>query len=161
MEETDAITTRIDVHTARATRALGARLGNAAAPGDLILLTGPLGSGKTALTQGIGAALGVTEPVNSPTFTVLKEHHSGRLPLYHFDLYRLDDPEEIWALGFEDYFSGAGLCVVEWAERAADAWRTFSWLWLDLAVTGATARRITALAQGERGQVLLAQCVVG
>lgn len=160
MEDVDAITTLVDVHNARATHALGQRLGHAAAPGDLILLTGPLGSGKTALTQGIGAALGVMEPVNSPTFTVLKEHHSGRLPLYHFDLYRLDDPEEMWALGFEDYFSGAGVCVVEWAERAAEAWQDRAWLWLNLALTGATARRITGRAQGERGRILLAQCVV-
>jgi tRNA threonylcarbamoyladenosine biosynthesis protein TsaE len=161
MDDANATDTCVDVHSARATRALGQRLGHAAAPGDLILLSGPLGSGKTALTQGIGAALGVREPVNSPTFTVLKEHHSGRLPLYHFDLYRIDDPAELWALGFEDYFSGAGVCVVEWAERAADAWEDRAWLWLDLAVTGQTARRITGHAQGARGRALLAQCVVG
>jgi tRNA threonylcarbamoyladenosine biosynthesis protein TsaE len=151
--------TLLDVTSAKQTRALGERLGRAATPGDLILLTGPLGSGKTALTQGIAAGLDCPDVINSPTFTLLKEHLSGRIPLYHFDLYRLDDPDEIWALGFEDYFSGAGLSVVEWAERAPDVWPD-DWLWLALSVTGATARRIACCAQGERGQALLARCAV-
>ncbi len=148
---------RLDINGLRQTRALGERLGHAAAPGDLILLTGPLGSGKTALTQGIAAGLDCADVINSPTFTLLKEHPNGRIPLYHFDLYRLEDPAEIWALGFEDYFSGAGLSVVEWAERAPAAWPA-DWLWLALSVTGTSTRRIDCCARGARGQFLLTQC---
>jgi tRNA threonylcarbamoyladenosine biosynthesis protein TsaE len=99
------------------TQRLGALLGPALGPGDVILLQGGLGAGKTALTQGIARGLGVTETVNSPTFTILKEY-SGRLPLYHFDLYRIEHPDELLSLGFEQYFdAGDGVCVVEWAER--------------------------------------------
>ena len=150
-------TTVRDVTALRQTRTLGERLGRRAAPGDVLLLSGTLGSGKTALTQGVARGLDCDEVISSPTFTLMKEHLSGRLPLYHFDLYRLDDPEEIWLLGFEEYFGGPGVCVVEWAERAPDAW-TMPHLWLELAVTGAQARRITGCARGERGHILLAQC---
>lgn len=98
------------------TRALGERLGRLLQPGDVVLLSGNLGAGKTALTQGIARGLGVTGPVSSPTFTILKEYE-GRIPLYHFDLYRIEDPDELEALGFGDYFYGDGVSVVEWAER--------------------------------------------
>jgi tRNA threonylcarbamoyladenosine biosynthesis protein TsaE len=91
-------------------------LGALLQPGDMILMTGDLGAGKTTLTQGIGAGLGVSGVINSPTFTILKEYQ-GRLSLYHFDLYRIESPEEINALGFEDYFESDGVSVVEWAER--------------------------------------------
>lgn len=136
------------------TRSLGERLALAAQPGDIILLSGDLGAGKTALTQAIARGLGIAATVNSPTFTLLKEHGEGRLPLYHFDLYRLDDPEELWSLGFEEYFTGNGLCVVEWAERAPAAW-TSDWLWGELAATGPTQRRLALAMHGARGQALL------
>lgn len=136
------------------TRSRGARLAAAAQAGDIILLSGGLGAGKTALTQAIARGLGIAETVNSPTFTLLKEHHAGRLPLYHFDLYRLDDPEELWSLGFEDYFTGNGLCVVEWAERAPEAW-IGDWLWGELTATGRTQRQMALAAQGARGRALL------
>ncbi len=142
-----------------ATRSLGQRLGRAATQGDVILLTGRMGGGKTTLTQGIASGLGYVEVVNSPTFTLLKEHHGGRMPLFHFDLYRLDTPDEMWDLGFEEYFGDAGLSVVEWAERAPDAWETLDWLWIALHVTGPTARRIDLRANGPRGRHLLAQAV--
>lgn len=151
--EPDATATRALISAAQ-TQALGARLGQQAAAGDLILLSGPLGSGKTALTQGIARGLGISETINSPTFTLMKEHLNGRLPLYHFDLYRIDDPEEIWSLGFEEYFTGAGVCVVEWAERAPDAW-SGPWLWATLRVTGTHSRRMDLAARGERGLALL------
>ena len=151
--------TLIDVGALRNTQALGERLGRTAVPGDVLLLSGPLGSGKTALTQGFARGLACAEVINSPTFTLLKEHLSGRIPLYHFDLYRLDDPAEIWSLGFEEYFNGAGVCVVEWAERAPEAW-TMPHLWLELAVTGTHKRRITGCARGARGAMLLAQCAL-
>src|SRR5215468_5030169 len=95
------------------TRALGRALGELAQAGDVVLLEGALGAGKTAFTQGIGLGLGVAATINSPTFTILKEYE-GRQPLYHFDLYRLDEPDELYELGFEDYFRGDGVCVVEW-----------------------------------------------
>ena len=151
--DSDASTT-LTLASAAKTQALGERLGQVAAAGDIILLSGALGSGKTALTQGIARGLGLTETINSPTFTLLKEHITGRLPLYHFDLYRIDDPEEIWSLGFEDYFSGAGLCVVEWAERAPAAWPG-PWLWATLHVTGVRTRRMELHARGPRGVALL------
>lgn len=99
------------------TRRLGERLGHLLRAGDVILLTGDLGAGKTALTQGVGRGLGIAQTINSPTFTILKEYE-GRAPLYHFDLYRIEDPEELLALGFDRYFEGDGVCIVEWAERA-------------------------------------------
>jgi len=160
MDDSPAVTATLDLGALAQTRALGQRLGRAAVPGDLILLTGQLGSGKTALTQGVAAGMDITETINSPTFTLLKEHHTGQLPLYHFDLYRLDDPDEIWSLGFEEYFTGDGLCVVEWAERAPDAWADIPWLWLELQVTGDTARHVEIQCQGERGRFLLANCVL-
>ncbi len=95
-----------------------------------------MGGGKTTLTQGIASRLGYVEVVNSPTFTLLKEHHGGRIRSFTFDLYRLDTPDEMWDLGFEEYFGDAGLSVVEWAERAPDAWET-----LDLAVDRAPRHR--------------------
>ncbi len=98
------------------TRWLGAILGGLLGPGDVVLLHGNLGAGKTAFTQGIGRGLGVAATINSPTFTILKEY-AGRLPLYHFDLYRIEDPGELEALGFADYFAGEGVSVIEWAER--------------------------------------------
>lgn len=110
------------------------RLGELLRGGELILLEGQLGTGKTTFTQGLALGLDITENVNSPTFTLLKEY-PGRLrpgrsgeparmgpALYHFDLYRLDDPAEIFDLGFDDYFSGDGVCIVEWAERADLYW---------------------------------------
>lgn len=140
------------------TRRLGALLGARLQLGDVVLLEGPLGAGKTALTQGIGAGLGVAGAINSPTFTLLKEY-MGRLPLYHFDLYRIEDPEELFMLGFEDYFGGAGVCVVEWADRgiAADGatlWPA-DWLRIAIASDGGARRRLTCSADGARGEALL------
>lgn len=154
LPEEEDITQTVTTASPAQTRALGKRIGRLAQPGALILLSGALGSGKTALTQGIALGLGITATVNSPTFTLLKEHHAGRLPLYHFDLYRIGDPEEIWSLGFADYFAGAGVCVVEWAELAPDSW-TDGWLWLHLAVKGASAREIRGVARGAASHRLL------
>lgn len=103
-----------------ATREYGRQLAAEARPGQVIALVGDLGAGKTTLTQYIAEGLGVTERVTSPTFTIVHEYLSGRLPLYHFDVYRLEDPEEMYDLGYEEYFFGDGLCVVEWADRVAD-----------------------------------------
>ena len=87
--------------------------------GDIIALVGELGAGKTALTKHIAEALGVKEDVTSPTFTIIKEYKSGKLPLYHFDVYRLSCEEEMYELGYEEYFYGDGVCIVEWADKIA------------------------------------------
>jgi len=143
------------------TRRLGALLGGVLAAGDIVLLTGDLGAGKTAFTQGIGAGLGVADTINSPTFTILKEY-AGRVPLYHFDLYRIEDPNELPALGFEDYFDGEGVCVVEWAERGEDgsggdaAWPA-SWLRIEFQKVSSSERTLCCSAMGQRGRALLAE----
>jgi tRNA threonylcarbamoyladenosine biosynthesis protein TsaE len=98
------------------TRAFGVALGKAAKAGQVIGLIGDLGTGKTTLSRYIGEGMGVTETINSPTFTIVKEYESGRLPLYHFDVYRISDPEEFFNIGAEDYFNGNGVCIVEWAD---------------------------------------------
>jgi len=96
--------------------AYGIRLGREARPGQVIALTGELGAGKTTLTKAIARGLGISETVTSPTFTIVKEYRSGRLPLFHFDVYRIGDVEEMYELGYEEYFFGDGVCVVEWAD---------------------------------------------
>jgi len=103
-------------HSPEQTQQLGRRLGELAQTGDVFLLTGNLGSGKTCLTQGIAWGLGVKEYAFSPSFVLIKEY-SGRLPLYHIDFYRLDQEQEIADLGLEDYLYGKGVCVVEWADK--------------------------------------------
>lgn len=109
-------TARLMSQSVKQTQRFGALLGALLRAGDVVLLQGELGAGKTALTQGIGSGMGVRGVINSPTFTILKEY-TGRLPLYHFDLYRIEDPDEVYSLGFEDYLSGDGVSIVEWAER--------------------------------------------
>jgi tRNA threonylcarbamoyladenosine biosynthesis protein TsaE len=94
----------------------GRKLGQGAKPGDIFTLNGDLGVGKTVLTQGVAAGLGITEQVNSPTFTIVQVYESGRLPFYHFDVYRIGDIEEMDEIGYEDYFYGDGLCIIEWAK---------------------------------------------
>jgi len=101
------------------TQRLGKHLGEMAQAGDLFLLAGTLGSGKTCLAQGIACGLGVQEYAVSPTFVLVREYH-GRLPMYHIDLYRLDHIEEIVDLALEEYLSGNGICVIEWAEKGMD-----------------------------------------
>ena len=97
------------------TYALGKSLAEAAKPGDVICLNGDLGVGKTVFTQGFADGLAITEPVNSPTFTIVQEYHDGRLPLYHFDVYRIGDISEMDEVGYEDYFFGEGVCLIEWS----------------------------------------------
>ena len=95
----------------------GRKLGQTARPGEIYMLNGDLGVGKTVFTQGVAAGLGITEHIDSPTFTIVQVYESGRLPFYHFDVYRIGDIEEMDEIGYEDYFFGNGLCIVEWAER--------------------------------------------
>lgn len=95
---------------------LGKQLGEACGPGEVYTLTGDLGTGKTVFAQGFAAGLGISEPVCSPTFTILQVYEEGRLPFYHFDVYRIGHVEEMDEIGYEDCFYGAGVCLVEWAE---------------------------------------------
>ena len=95
---------------------LGKKLGQNCKPGDIILLNGDLGVGKTVFTKGFGKGLGIDEPICSPTFTIMQIYESGRLPLYHFDVYRIGDIEEMEEIGYDDYFFGQGICLIEWAD---------------------------------------------
>ena len=112
------------------TQALGKIIGETVSAGDVLLLTGELGSGKTCLTQGIALGLGVQGYVRSPTFVLMTRHH-GRLTLHHVDLYRMDSPAEAWDLGLDEQLFGEGLCVIEWADRAAEIFPE-DCLWIDL-----------------------------
>lgn len=100
------------------TMELARRLGKLVWPGTVLVLDGPLGSGKTSFVQGLAKGLDIAGVVNSPTFTIVKEY-DGRLPLFHFDLYRLEDSEEFWELGFEEYLTADGICALEWGEKAS------------------------------------------
>ena len=109
-----------ETYSPKETYRLGVQMGTEAKPGDFYTLNGDLGVGKTTLTQGIAAGLGIAEPVNSPTFTIVQLYESGRMPFYHFDVYRIGDLEEMEEIGYEDYFYGEGLTMVEWGDRIAD-----------------------------------------
>ncbi len=108
-------------HGASETRELGKRLAKQLQAGDTVLLRGDLGAGKSELTRGIAAGLGVTETVTSPSFTILNVYESGRIPLYHFDWYRLESEEELYELGMDEYLGGNGIAVVEWPEQCPEA----------------------------------------
>ena len=105
-----------ETHSMEETRELGRQMGTAAGPGDVLTLSGDLGVGKTVFTKGFALGIGVTEAVSSPTFTIVQEYHSGRLPLYHCDVYRIGDPEEMDEVGFDDYVYGDGVSLIERAE---------------------------------------------
>lgn len=107
--------TIIETHTPGETFALGERIGRESKPGQVYTLIGDLGVGKTVFTQGVAKGLGVTDPVNSPTFTIVQIYEEGRMPFYHFDVYRIGDVEEMDEIGYEDCFYGEGLCLIEWA----------------------------------------------
>ena len=102
------------------TRALGHLIADALEPGDVVALIGDLGTGKTALTRYIAEGLGIRSGISSPTFTILHEYSDGRLPLYHFDAYRIDDPAELYEIGYDEYFFGNGVCLIEWPSKIAE-----------------------------------------
>ena len=158
-------------HSSAQTQRLGMRLGELLRGGELLLLDGQLGTGKTTFTQGLATGLNITEAVNSPTFTLLKEYPAHPFSpqsrgaqgepeyypaLYHFDLYRLDNPEEIVDLGFEDYFYGSGVCVVEWAEKADIVWPVEN-MRIRLKMLSETKRGLLFIATGEYYCELLRQ----
>ena len=192
MQEQEVMVVSVVSHSHTETQQLGMQLGELLRGGELLLLEGQLGMGKTTFTQGLARGLGITETINSPTFTLLKEYvgqsqsaslthtpssdstsvsqerfmrkrerrigRTGRRPaLYHFDLYRLEDPEEMFALGFDDYFTDpSGVCVVEWADRAEGLW-PHGRLDILLHMMSETERSLTFTASGTRYHELLQQ----
>ena len=134
---------RIISHSPEETRALGEKLAARLAPGDVVILEGELGAGKSELARGIARGLGVTDTVTSPSFTILNVYESGRCPLYHFDWYRLESAEELFELGLEEYLGGDGIAVVEWAEKCPEALPEKT-IRIRLEATGDEERRIEA-----------------
>ena len=110
----------IVTHSAEETRALGAKLATQLRRGDVVLLRGDLGAGKSEFARGVARGLGVLGPVPSPSFTILNMYDEGRIPLYHFDWYRIHDPDEIGEMGFEELLGGDGIALIEWSERAPE-----------------------------------------
>ncbi len=114
--------------SAEETEAIGASLAERLGPGSLVAFTGDLGAGKTAFVRGMARGLGIREPVTSPTFTIVNEYEGGRLPLFHFDLYRLGGEEELFEIGWEEYLNRGGICAVEWSENARGAMEDAVWV---------------------------------
>lgn len=108
-----------ETHNEEETRKIGQQLGKSAKAGQIFCLNGDLGTGKTVFTKGFALGLGITEHITSPTFTIINVYE-GRLSFYHFDVYRIDDPDELYELGYEEYFFGDGVCLVEWAELISE-----------------------------------------
>ena len=125
-------------HAPEQTEAVGCALGKVLAPGTVLAYEGDLGAGKTAFTRGLARGLGCTEQVTSPTYTIVNEYLSGRLPLFHFDMYRLRSAEELWDIGWDDYLDRGGVCAVEWSENVRDA------------MDGAVSIRIEKLGEDSR-----------
>ena len=128
-------------HSPAETEALGAALGRVLAPGTVIAYRGDLGAGKTAFTRGLARGLGYAEPVTSPTYTIVNEYLGGRLPLFHFDMYRLRSSDDLWDIGWEDYLDRGGVCAVEWSENVEDALEDA--LTVTIEKLGEESRRIT------------------
>ena len=142
-------------HSPEQTQRLGVRIGELALPGDIFLLVGTLGTGKTCLTQGIAWGLGIKEYTLSPSFVIMRELY-GRLPLYHIDLYRLDHIEEIMELGLDDYLYGNGVCVVEWAEKGSSILPT-EHLLIQISYLSDTERSFQLKPSGKHYLEILAQ----
>ena len=134
-------------HSPEETEKIGIALGEILAPGTVIAYRGDLGAGKTAFTRGLARGLGYAEPVTSPTYTIVNEYLGGRLPLFHFDMYRLASSDELWDIGWEDYLERGGVCAVEWSENVEDAMEDA--IWVTIQKTGEESRCIT-LEGGEK-----------
>ena len=123
------------------TEAIGAALGAQLRPGTVLAYRGNLGAGKTAFTRGLARGLGCREIVTSPTYTIVNEYLGGRLPLFHFDMYRLKSSDDLWDIGWEDYLDRGGICAVEWSENVADAMEDA--IYITIEKLGEDSRRIT------------------
>ena len=126
------------------TEELGARLAERLEPGAVIAFTGDLGAGKTAFTRGLARGLGISDRVTSPTFTIVNEYEGGRLPLFHFDMYRLGSSDELFDIGWEDYLARGGVCAVEWSENVADALEEGS-VWVEIRRGARDNQRVIAV----------------
>ena len=122
------------------TERVGAALGKILQPGAVLAYRGDLGAGKTAFTRGLARGLGYAEPVTSPTYTIVNEYLGGRLPLFHFDMYRLASSDDLWDIGWEDYLERGGVCAVEWSENVDDAMENA--IYVTIYKTGEESRRI-------------------
>ena len=134
---------QIQTHSPEDTEAVGRKLAAQLQPGDVLAYYGDLGAGKTSFTRGLAAGLGVTEPVTSPTYTLVNEYLSGRLPLFHFDMYRLGSSDELFDIGWEDYLARGGVCAVEWSENVEDALRDAIHITIEKDTLEPDTRRIT------------------
>ena len=134
-------------HSPAETEAVGEKLGKALLPGAVIAYRGDLGAGKTAFTRGLARGLGCTEQVTSPTYTIVNEYLSGRMPLFHFDMYRLKSAEDLWDIGWDDYLERGGVCAVEWSENVEDAMEDA--VYVTIEKSGEDSRIIT-IEGGER-----------
>ncbi len=137
-------------NTPQETEAVGAALGQVLTPGTIVAYRGDLGAGKTAFTRGLARGLGCREPVTSPTYTIVNEYLSGRIPLFHFDMYRLRCADDLWGIGWDDYLDRGGVCAVEWSENVTEAMEDA--IWVTIEKTGDESRRITI----EGGEALAA-----
>ena len=146
---------KLITHSPEQTQQLGTSIGEMTQPGDVILLTGELGTGKTCLTQSIAWGLNIQEYTLSPSFVIMRELH-GRLPLYHIDLYRLDNIEEIADLGLDDYLYGKGVCVVEWAEKGLSI-MSEEYLLIEISHLSETDRNFELRPVGQRYTDMLEQ----
>ena len=140
-------------HAPEETEALGQALAALLVPGDIIAYRGDLGAGKTAFTRGLARGLGCREQVTSPTYTIVNEYLSGRLPLFHFDMYRLTSSDDLWRIGWEDYLDRGGVCAVEWSENVADAMENA--LWVTVESLGGDDRRITLEGEKDLAAIIL------
>ena len=128
-------------HSPQETEQLGQKLGQILPAGTVIAYRGDLGAGKTAFTRGLARGLGITAPVTSPTYTIVNEYTSGRLPLFHFDMYRLHSADDLFDIGWDDYLERQGICAVEWSENVAEAMENA--LTVTICKTGEESRKIT------------------
>ena len=143
-------------HSVEETQAIAGKLARFVQPGDVIMLSGDLGAGKTHFSQGFASALGVDEPVVSPTFNIVLSYPQGRIPLYHFDLYRLDSAEQLEDIDFYGIVEGDGVSLVEWGERFRSAFPD-DYLRIDFVVLAEGERAITVVGNGERSRELAVQ----
>ena len=130
-----------ETNSPQQTEAVGQALGKILKAGTVLAYRGDLGAGKTAFTRGLARGLGADEMVTSPTYTIVNEYLSGRLPLFHFDMYRLSCGDDLWDIGWEDYLLRGGVCAVEWSENVADAMEDP--VWVTIEKLGETSRKIT------------------
>ena len=140
-------------HSPEETERLGAALAKLLAAGDIIAYRGDLGAGKTAFTRGLARGLDCREPVTSPTYTIVNEYLSGRLPLFHFDMYRLASSDDLWSIGWEDYLDRGGVCAVEWSENVEDAMEGA--VWVTVESLGEDDRRITLEGEKDFAAIIL------